>query len=188
VYEPTTATPIGELFKPHRTVRQKQGREGTEWPLSADAVVGPAALVNRVGKGRVLTLAASPDVATAGEHHTVEDRRLLTNAVRWLHPRPRVTIDAPAFVETVVNDDPASRTIRVHLIGYAPTPTTTPLRNRPYVIPGPIEDAPMYRVRVRLADRPLRVRKVNPDSHAEIAGGAVEGLVNGIHEVFSIEY
>jgi Hypothetical glycosyl hydrolase 6/Beta-galactosidase trimerisation domain len=188
VYEPTTATPIGELFKPHRTVRQKQGREGTEWPLSADAVVGPAALVNKVGKGRVVTLAASPDVATAGEHHTVEDRRLLTNAVRLLHPKPRVTIDAPAFVETVVTEDPASRTIRVHLIGYAPTPTTTPPRNRPYVIPGPIEDAPMFPARIHLSVPPRSARAINRDTVVLMNEGSVGVVVSDIHEVITIGY
>ena len=36
-YEPTSATPIGELLEPHRTVRQRQGKEGTDWPMSAGA-------------------------------------------------------------------------------------------------------------------------------------------------------
>ena len=188
VYEPTTATPIGELFKPHRTVRQKQGREGTEWPLSADAVVGPAALLNRVGKGRVLTLAASPDVATAGEHDTVEARKLLTNAVRLLHPKPRVKIDAPAFVEAVVTDDAAARLIRVHLIGYAPTPTTTPLRNRPYVIPGPIEDAPTFPARIHLADPPRSARAIGQHTAVHTEGGDVEAFIHDIHEVITIAY
>ena len=36
-----------------------------EWPLGATAPVGPAILVNQVGKGTVLTFACSPDFATA---------------------------------------------------------------------------------------------------------------------------
>ena len=71
-YEPTNATPIGELLEPHRTVRQRQGKEGTDWPMSAGGKVGPALLLNTLGKGRVITIAASPDVATAGEHRIVE--------------------------------------------------------------------------------------------------------------------
>ena len=51
---------------------------GTEWPMSADKPVGPAVLINQVGNGTVLTLAASPDFATASEHPIVEARKLLS--------------------------------------------------------------------------------------------------------------
>ena len=65
VLEPTTATAVGELMKPHRTKLHEQKRYNEDWPLSADAPVGPAMLLNQVGKGKVLTIAASPDWATA---------------------------------------------------------------------------------------------------------------------------
>jgi hypothetical protein len=51
--------------------------------MSAGGMVGPAMLLNALGKGRVLTFAGSLDVATAGEHRIVEARKLLSNAV---HP------------------------------------------------------------------------------------------------------
>ncbi len=86
IYRPTTATPLGDLLEPHRTVRQKQGKEGTGWPMSAGKTVGPAMLLNTVGKGRVLTFAVAPDAATASEHPIIEVRKLLVNAVRFLHP------------------------------------------------------------------------------------------------------
>lgn len=126
-YEPTTATPIGELLRPHRTVRQRQGKEGTEWPMSAEAKVGPAVLLHTLGKGRVVTFAGSPDVATAGEHRIVEARKLLSNAVRALHPHPRLRIEAPAFVEVVAADDPSSRQFHVHFIAYAHTSKKPPV-------------------------------------------------------------
>ena len=125
-YEPTSATPIGELLEPHRTVRQQQGKEGTDWPMSAGGKVGPAMLLNALGKGRVLTFAGSPDVATSGEHPIVEARKFLSNAVCALHRRPRLRIQAPAFVEVVATDDTGSRQYHVHLIAYAPAPTSTP--------------------------------------------------------------
>ena len=90
VLEATAATPVGELLVPHRTALQKAGKQGTDWPMSADAPVGPALLVHRLGKGTVVTIAASPDFATASEHHVVEARKLLRNAVRFLNPRPAV--------------------------------------------------------------------------------------------------
>jgi hypothetical protein len=48
----------------------------------------------------------------------------------------------------VVTDDPATRTLRVHLIAYNATPQTTPAKERPYVLPGLIEDAPMFRASI----------------------------------------
>ena len=188
VYEPTSAVPIGTLHRPHRTVRQLQGKEGTDWPMSAGSGVGPALLLNKVGKGRVLTIAASPDVATAGEHRIVEARKLLSQAVRALHPSPRLRIEAPAFVESVVTRDPASRQYRVHLIAYAPTPTTTPPKNRPYVIPGLIENAPIYQARIDLAENPRHVRAWNQDSQVKVSGKVIEILVRDIHDVVMIDY
>jgi hypothetical protein len=50
VYAATTARSLGELLKPYRTTRQLQGKDqgktGTSWPMSAEAQVGPALLLN----------------------------------------------------------------------------------------------------------------------------------------------
>ena len=145
VLKATTAEPFGELLQPYRTNRQKEGKEGTDWPMSAEEAVGPAVLLNQLGRGKVLTFAGSPDFATASEHHIVETRRLLRDAIRLLHPKPRVEITAPTNVESVVTDDPGRRLLRVHLIGYNGPPQTTPIKDRPYVLPALIEDAPMFR-------------------------------------------
>ncbi len=42
VYKPVTALPYGRVSSPHRTTRQNQGKEGTDWPMSPDKPVGPA--------------------------------------------------------------------------------------------------------------------------------------------------
>ena len=164
VYRPTTATPIGELLQPHRTARQRKGVEGTDWPMSAGAAVGPAVLLNRLGKGRVLTFAASPDFATAGEHPIIEARTLLANAVRTLLPHPRLRVDAPSFVEVVASDEPSARRLHVHLIAYSPTPATTPPRNRPFVVPGLIEDAPSYQAKLHLRESFVGTKGLNKDT------------------------
>jgi hypothetical protein len=188
VFQPTTAQPIGELLKPHRTVRQRQGKEGTDWPMSADAPVGPAILLNQYGQGRVLTLACSPDFSTASEHALVETRQLLRNAVRRLHPQPAVEIEAPAGVETVVSDDPAARILRVHLLAYHSPPQTIPVRERPFVLPALIEDAPLYRAVIRVR-RPIReVRAHNADTELKQDAGRIAVTVNDIHEVVAISY
>ncbi len=188
VYEPTTAQPFGELLKPHRTVRQQQGKEGTEWPMSADAPVGPAILVNQVGKGAVLTLACSPDFATASDHHVVEARRLLRDAIRWLNPKPIVNVTGPATVEAVVTDDPATRTLRVHLLGYNAPPQTMPAKDRPYVLPATIEDAPVFRATVEVGRRVRDARALSRSTELRRRGNRIEATVSDVHEVLLIRY
>lgn len=188
VYQPTTAASYGELWRPHRTLRQQRGEEGTDWPLSAEEAVGPAALWHRLGQGQVLTLACAPGFATAGDYALVEARRLLCQAVGVLHPRPPVSISAPANVQSVVTDDPASQTLRIHLLGYFPPPQTTPARNRPYALPALLEDMPRYTVRVTLG-RPVRRAAAFHDStilrHHELQ---LEAQVEEVHEVLVINY
>ena len=188
VYEPTTAVAFGQLHEPARTVRQREGRMGTDWPMSAGAAVGPALLVHRVGKGTVITCAASPDFATAGEHAIVSARNLFAMAVRTLLPERRFEIDAPANVEAVVTDDPAAKQLRVHLLGYNPTPRSTPARNRPYVLPGLIEDAPLFRVTLTCRDEPHDVQAADPATQIRIDGRRVEATIEDVHDVLVVDY
>ena len=188
VFKATTAQPIGELMQPHRTLLQKQGKQGTDWPMSADRPVGPAMLLNRVGAGTVLTVAVSPGYATASDHHIVEARKLLHQAVRFLHPKPVVNISAPTTVEAVVTDDPATKCLRIHLVAYNAPAQTTPVKERPYVLPGLIEDTPIYRASIRL-NRPFeKVKAVNPATQIKITGQTIELLVEDIHDVVVISY
>ncbi|HAK97321.1 MAG TPA: hypothetical protein DCM87_20610 [Planctomycetes bacterium] len=188
VMEAAGAAPYGELMKPHRTVRQRQGKEGTEWPMSADAPVGPAVFLNAAGKGKVLTFACSPDYAAASEHAVVEARQLLVNAVRLLHPAPRIRIDAPANVEAVVTDDAAARTLRIHLLGYNSPPAATPARNRPFVLPSLIEDAPMYRAAIELAHPFARASALGAGTVLTAREKRIEAVVSDVHEVIVVAY
>jgi len=188
VCEPTSAASAGELLKPYRTVLQQRGKEGTAWPMSPEAVVGPAILMNRYGKGTVVTLTSSPDFATASEHHIVETRKLLRNALRFLEPVPRIEISAPATVESIVTDDPATRTMRVHFISYNAPPQTMPAKNRPYVLPALIEDTPIFRAALKLRDRPKRVQAYNKSTELRRSGQKIELRVEDIHEVLTISY
>jgi hypothetical protein len=190
VYEPTTATPVGELLKPFRTTRQMEGKEGTSWPLNAEAPVGPATLENRVGKGTVVTFAGSPDCATAGEHHIVEARRLLSDAVSFLMPQ-RLVIEAPATVEAVVtlDRDRHDWVTRVHLIAYQAPPQTMPATNRPYILPALLEDKPMYRATISgSSGRIPRATALNPSTKLRRHRDRVEVTVEDIHEVITLQY
>jgi hypothetical protein len=188
VYEPTTAEALGALFAPARTRRQLEGRMPTEWPMSAGDPVGPAVLINRVGNGLVVTCAASPDYASASEHALVENRILFRNLCRLLRPESRVTIDAPANVEAVVTDDAASRQLRIHFLAYNPTPRTTPRQNRPYIVPGLIEDAPIFRVRIGLTDDFAGVTALNSATQIRTHDRHIEATIEDIHEVLIIRY
>ncbi len=188
VCKATTATAFGELMKPFRTVRQQQGREGTEWPMSPEAAVGPAMLVNKVGKGTVLTFACSPDWATASEHHIVEARRLLRNAVRYVNPKPRLEIQAPATIEAVVNENMKARSLVVHLIGYNSPPQTLPAKDRPYVLPALLEEAPIFRVNLKLNGPIKHAAAWNKSTNLKRAGNQVTATISDVHEVLILDY
>lgn len=188
VFEPTTAQPRGELSQPARTKRQQEGKEGTPWPMSADVAVGPAVLVNSLGSGRVFTFTGSPDWATAGEHPIVEARKLLGDAIRELIPTPRVQIVAPANVEAVVTDDPQQRKLRIHLLGYNAPPQTMPAKNRPYVIPALIEDAPHYRAIITLKDAPKSAVAIQKRTAVRVSGRTVWADVEDVFDTLVITY
>ncbi len=188
VYQPTTATELGMLYAPERTNRQLEGKMHTDWPMSAGERVGPAVLINRWGNGMVVTCAASPDYATAGEHSLVEDRILFRELFRILQPDSRVKITAPANVEAVVMDDPEARCLRVHLLAYNATPRTTPRNNRPYILPGLIEDLPIFRVRIAASSDVLGVNGLNANTQVRFVGRDIEATVEDIHEVLIIDY
>ena len=189
-YEMTTATPYGRLYRPHRTSGQRAGDQAYHLPLSPDVPIGPAILVNAVGKGTVATVCASPGVAFAGEYRNVEPRLLIRNLIRLLHPEPEVAIDAPTFVESVVTEDAAARLLRVHLIGCITPPQNTgpgrPHSNR--VLPSMMEDTPLYRVRVRLRREFRAVQALGPDTVVTRIAGGVEAVVSGIHEALVFSY
>lgn len=122
------------------------------------------------------------------QHAIVEARTLLHNAIRLLHPAPRVEVSAPANVEAVVTDAPEQRTLRVHFIAYNATPQTTPSKNRPFVLPGLIEDKPIFRASLELTDEPRRVKVTNPSTVVRHEGREVDVTIEDIHEVVVLEY
>lgn len=187
VYAPGTAKPVGELMRPSRTLRQQRGEEPVYQPNSAEEPVGPAILVNTLGKGRVICLAASPDAACAGEHPIPEARALLRNVLRYLHPEHVVEVSAPANVEAVVMENAKTHAIYVHLIGYDSPPQCTPLQNRPYVLPALIEDAPMYAARITVRRPFSQASALNPKTSIHMDGQTVNLVVNDIHEVVEIK-
>ena len=188
VYEPITAKIYGELLPPHRTVLQREGKEGTRFPMSADTPnpVGPAILVNEVGKGKVVTFACSPGQAATSEFHITEARQLLPNAVRYLLPEPLLTVEAPAFVESVVTREGSQA--RVHFIARVAPPAATPSTGRPAVLPTMMEDTPLFRVRARCKDPLKQVTAVSEKTTVQFSEREVTALIEGVHEVMLLEF
>jgi len=183
---PAGGVPHGSLFAPHRTTRQREGKESTELPMSPDERIGPAFVEHRVGRGRVVTLACSPDHACGGEYHLPESRALLTAAVRMLLPAESLRIEAAATVQAVVSVEPASEALHVHLLAYAAPPQSLPARDRPRVMPGLLESAPIHQVRIVLPDTPASVTAAHPTTEIRQAGGVVDVQMEGVHEVITI--
>ena len=95
--------------------------------MSADRPRRTCRADQHVWQGQSRDLCRITRFATASEHALVEDRVLFRNLFRMLETERRIKIEAPSNVEAVVTDDPESRTLRVHLLAYNPTPRTTPL-------------------------------------------------------------
>jgi len=78
--------------------------------------------------------------------------------------------------------------LRVHLIGYHTPPQTMPLKNRPYVLPALIEEAPMYRAKIEV-DRSINHADAwNRTTALKRRGQAVEITVQDVHEVIALRY
>ena len=142
-------------------------------------------LVNDFGKGCVVCIATAPDTAIAGEWGMAEDRLLIRNAIRFLNPDPAVRIEAPKFVETVVTAGPEPGTLRVHFAACLSTPQNT-AKERPLTVPGLIEDTPIYRARIEIADSVKRVTPFNASTRVKRRGHSIEAQIEDIHEVLVI--
>ncbi len=185
-YHPTKASAIGDLMKPHRTIRQQQGKEGTDMPMSADRSVGPAILINSYGKGNVLTITCSPGYATASEHRMTEDRYLLRNAIRYLNEKPEILIDAPVIVETVTTKQ--DNRYRIHFLGRQTPAGWTPSVNRPYALPTLIEDKPLYRASIALKNPIKNAACYNDTTELkQTSDKSIDLLIDDIHEIVIID-
>lgn len=187
IFKTTSAQTVGKLWKPYRTQRQIEGKEGTELPMSPETVVGPAIFINHVGKGTVLTFSCSPDNALGSEYALPECRKLLANAVRHLNPNPQIQIDAPTCVETVLLQKPENNSYLIHCIAYPSPPQTIPQKNRPYVLPALIEDTPCFRIMIISNNRILSTRAYNQTTQInKISNTKIEATVNEIHEIIEL--
>ena len=182
-FQPTDAKTYGELMTPHLP--------GGRWDarMSPKEVVGPAVLIHRRGKGKVVYSPCAIDAAFVQDYRVPEHRNLIRNMVRYLNPHPQVVVQAPRNVEVVVTLDEERKRLLLHLLCfYAPaTGAAAKQGEGRRVLPPLMEEEMDYRARVHV-QRPFRdVRIVGPDSHASTDGKIIELKTSHAHEVLVVE-
>jgi hypothetical protein len=184
VYQPTSARAFGELMVAHRT------RDNLwAWRMSPGSVAGPAVLVHRHGKGKVVTVACAIDAAFAGDYRMPEHRKLLGTIVRYLNPSPPVVVQAPVNVEILVTRDRQRRRRLVHFLSFSGPPTGAaaafPQGSR--VLPALMEKETPYEASVEVT-RPFRGADLfGSDNAVSVSGNRINLKASRCHEVLIIQ-
>ncbi len=185
------ARSVGEILAPHRTVLQQLGKHGTEWPMSADRgqVVGPAALINQVGEGVIVTLATAPGFAYAGDWALPEHRRLMRNILDDLVRDSDLKIEAPSYVESIPTIDPTTGDIRVHWLPYAIPGRPTPSTGRPKLQPHWMDTTPPFEAVIQLQDpnRFQTIEAFHPETQVRVEGDKIKIRISAGHEVLLLK-
>jgi hypothetical protein len=63
-----------------------------------------------------------------------------------------------------------------------------PVKDRPYVLPGLIEDRPMFRASLRFSDKVKGVKGLSEETRIRKRGRDVEVVVEDVHEVILVRY
>ena len=182
VFEAAGATAYGEMLGGQRTLRQRRGEARVRVPGSPGSVVGPAVFERKHGRGTVVFAPCSPDGALTSNYALPEDRYLIRNLVRHLHPEPEVEVDAPVFVEAVPTRAEGDAVLRVHLIGHA-LPGAYSGPERSLIGPARMEDAVMYRAVIRTRGVYADVEVLDAGtSWRRLGPHKVEVTVQDVHE------
>jgi hypothetical protein len=106
--------------------------------------------------------------------------------MRYLQRDPMITVEAPAFVESVVTRE--GNTLRVHFIARIEPSAATPITGRPAVLPAMMEDTPLFRVHIRCRDRPERATAFREHTSIQLDAHEVTVLIEDVHEVLVLEF
>jgi hypothetical protein len=74
------------------------------------------------------------------------------------------------------------------MLGCNSPPQTTPAKDRPLVLPRPIEEAPMYGATLTVNNRPHSAKALNRSTQLRRRGNQVNLTVEDIHEVVILKY
>jgi hypothetical protein len=153
---------------------------------SAWKTVGPAVFLHHFGQGRTVYVALGPDVAYGGRDFQPEQRILLRNLVRYLHPNPALKVEAPLTTEVVVTQDRRSRKYILHFIGYHANRGRVGMVT-PYA-PTVGEEQPLYRARVWIPEPPRQVGRLSQKTQISQEGNVISLQIEEVHEAVIISY
>lgn len=179
-YKAEAAKGYGELMTAFRSKDNLWSRH-----MSPKEAIGPAILVNRVGKGMVVTVPAVIDAAFIQRYRMPEHRNLIRNVIRFLHPNPEVEIHAPASVEAVVTRDTKNNRVLVHLLAYTAPPTASAdaFPEGREVLPPVMEESLTYRAKIRLDHKISNVAVYGKETEVTVQGPEIGILTSEVHEV-----
>jgi hypothetical protein len=142
-----------------------------------------------VGKGTVVYVACAPDHAFAGNHRLPEHRTLIRNLIRYLHPEPLISVEAPPNVEIVLQSDDAHQRLLVHLQCFSSPATfaAAPLGKAKQVLPPPMETPMRYEAQLTLNRPYSEVAAVNSGSEVRSSGKQIHLATSAIHEVLIVK-
>lgn len=183
-WEAASAEALGQLLVAHRTQDNMWSRR-----MSPGRVAGPALLVHRLGRGKVVTMAASLDAAFASDYRMPEHRNLLRNLVRYLHPNPVVSAEAPSNLEMVVTEDRARGRLLIHLLAFAGPPTAAEIafdKGR-RVLPAIMEEEATWHASLKLSRRFRRIKPWEPNTTIKVAGQKIDVTATTCHAVLIAE-
>ncbi len=147
-YEPTEAKGVGQAMIAYRS-------QSNQWAghMSPEKSIGPAILLHRLGKGKVLCVAGCPDAAYVGQFRMPEHRYLIRNMIRNLNPEPLVRVDAPPQVEVVVARDSARKRLLVHFLSHfgAPSSAGISFDKGTRVLPSVMEEELPFSARIHVS-------------------------------------
>lgn len=184
IYEANGAEGFGELILAVRSKNNSWSKH-----MSPGAIAGPAVFVNNVGKGKVVLVPCMLDAAYIQRYRVPEQRYLIRNVMRYLHPKPAIQIDAPANVEAVVAHDGARNRTLIHLISFsAPaTATSEPLNKGREVLPPVMEEPMSYEARVVFGTHFAGVKSPNVNTRLTVKGRDISVTTRDIHTIIEFQ-
>jgi hypothetical protein len=149
--------------------------------------VGPAVFTNRFGKGQAVYLPVSLEDAYMGDFPLPEHRYLLRNIIRQLAPEPKIRVDAPLNIESVITIDEAKRQYIVHLVQFNGVPDAQALSTSTTLIPT-MEEAARYSTTIHTDFVTHHASAASAATSIVKRNNSIELSTNAVHESITISF
>jgi hypothetical protein len=149
--------------------------------------VGPAVFTNRFGKGQAVYLPVSLEDAYMGDFPLPEHRYLLRNIIRQLAPEPKIRVDAPLNIESVITIDEAKRQYIVHLVQFNGVPDAQALSTSTTLIPT-MEEAARYSTTIHTDFVTHHASAASAATSIVKRNNSIDLSTNAVHESITISF